>query len=490
MTTIARSCRRRQPFAAAAVVVAALLLALSARGTASAPAATDNDDGVAVNAFGQPTYGVDTSFPIHSLAVEPPETNPLGDRQSAYETYISGCRAHYGTTKGQACDYTEKERVAMALRQPRAMQNYTKLGFKKTRAPEIMFELIRGFWEKNKEKTKSEQWYTGNTYVNHWDNQIDFVSVEDGTLRGGGALLKARIWEAAKDTLEEWTGEELSPCSLYGIRIYHEGAVLATHVDRMPLVSSAIINVAQDLDEPWPLEVYAHDGRAYNVSMQPGDMILYESHSVLHGRPFPLKGRFYANIFIHFEPVGHSLRHGVEAPADGGGGDVAEQYRRAAELGHGGHENAGHGGGEGGGAHDGGLPPYLLAGTEEAERFRHGNPKGWKKTDATGFDTGSSIAHKAAIAGDVDTLKEIAEANKKALHKKDQNGWQPMHEAARAGHKDVIALLVAHGGNINERTNHGRGATPLRLATQAHGVESPLVAFMKEMGALELGPDL
>ena len=24
-------------------------------------------------------------------------------------------------------------------------------------------------------------------------------------------------------------------------------------------------------------------------------MVLYESHSILHGRPFPLKGRFYAN---------------------------------------------------------------------------------------------------------------------------------------------------------------------------------------------------
>ena len=33
-------------------------------------------------------------------------------------------------------------------------------------------------------------------------------------------------------------------------------------------------------------------------------MVLYESGSLMHGRPFPLKGNFYANIFIHFEPVG------------------------------------------------------------------------------------------------------------------------------------------------------------------------------------------
>ena len=66
-------------------------------------------------------------------------------------------------------------------------------------------------------------------------------------------------------------------------------------VDRMPLVSSAIIQVAQDIDEPWPVEVIAHDGTAHNISMLPGDMVLYESHSVLHGRPFPLKGRHYVS---------------------------------------------------------------------------------------------------------------------------------------------------------------------------------------------------
>jgi hypothetical protein len=67
-------------------------------------------------------------------------------------------------------------------------------------------------------------------------------------------------------------------------------------VDRLPLVSSCIINVDQDLDEPWPIEVYDHNGKAYNVTMQPGDMVLYESSTVLHGRPFPMKGRHYVSL--------------------------------------------------------------------------------------------------------------------------------------------------------------------------------------------------
>ena len=134
--------------------------------------------------------------------------------------------------------------------------------------------------------------------ANNWISESTFVSVEDSKLRGGGYSLKQKLWNEAHDVISEWTGQELTQCSLYGIRVYHEGAILATHVDRLPLVSSAIINVDQDVDEPWPLEVIGHDGKAYNVTMEPGDMVLYESHSVLHGRPFPMKGRFMANIFV------------------------------------------------------------------------------------------------------------------------------------------------------------------------------------------------
>jgi hypothetical protein len=42
-------------------------------------------------------------------------------------------------------------------------------------------------------------------------------------------------------------------------------------------VGQAIINVDQDVDEPWPLEVIGHDGIARNITMEPGDLVLYES---------------------------------------------------------------------------------------------------------------------------------------------------------------------------------------------------------------------
>ena len=147
------------------------------------------------------------------------------------------------------------------------MLNYTDTGFKKIRAPKEVMELLYQHWEANKENTEQEVWTTGNIYVNHWKSPTYMLSVENTRLRGGGAHLKAKVWNAVQATIEEWTGMEQKPISQYGIRIYTEGAVLAPHVDRLPLISSCIINVAQDVDEPWPLSVIDRQGNEVNVTM-------------------------------------------------------------------------------------------------------------------------------------------------------------------------------------------------------------------------------
>lgn len=93
------------------------------------------------------------------------------------------------------------------------------------------------------------------------------------------------IYLDVESQLRVWIPQasSFSRSNIYGIRVYTSGSILAPHVDRDPLVSSAIINVDQSVIEPWPLEAYDHGGRAHNLTLLPGEMILYESHSVLHG---------------------------------------------------------------------------------------------------------------------------------------------------------------------------------------------------------------
>jgi prolyl 4-hydroxylase len=297
---------------------------------------------------------------------------------------------------------------------------------------------------------------------------------------------------------------------LYGIRVYTEGSILATHVDRLPLVSSAIINVAQDLDEPWPIEVYGHDGKATNVTMEPGDMVLYESHSVLHGRPFPLKGRYYANIFVHFEPVGHSLRHKEK---------LEQQKRDASEI----HNNEGtketlafQGNAK--------LPPYILPGTPEEAHWRLLHPTGpvtKKMVAAAAAAAGLAAAvgkttavnpisqpqinqtttimtknkkasniHFAAQIGDLTTIQRAVEKDKSILGVTDANGWTPLHESARAGHKEIVRYLFEAGADINAKTDGGSGGTVMWLAKQSLGEDHELISYLESLGALDAGPDL
>jgi prolyl 4-hydroxylase len=420
-------------------------------------------------------YGADVSFPIHHLGLK---DGPLGDRKAIYEDYMDGCRKFYGS-KGDRCDVSEQERVQMSLRQAQSMvvsqnadeatytrsyflmkillQNYTSTGFMKIRAPSGVRELLTDYWEKNKENKKLEQWPVGNIYTNHWSSPTYVASVEDTTLHGGGLALKEAIWDAAKSTVEQWTGMELKPISQYGIRVYTEGSILNPHVDRLPLVSSCIVNVAQDVDEPWPLEIYDREGNAVNVTMEPGDMVLYESHSLIHGRPFPLKGRYFANIFIHFEPTGRKLS------------DVGDDYLE--EL-------------------DDFFPPYIISGSPEAENWKLRNPHGWKLSSPSAAQVNRPEGHAAAANGDIARLAAIAKKNRKMLHAKDTNGWQPIHEAARAGHLEVVQMLLEHDVDINARTHGGKGASPLYVAIESLSESHPVAKFLLENGAINIEPEL
>lgn len=205
-------------------------------------------------------------------------------------------------------------------------------------------------------------------------------------------------------------------------------------------------------------------------------MVLYESHSVLHGRPFPLKGRFVANVFIHFEPTGHSLRHNAKLDKEK---DVHSKYRLATALGFGGHENEN--------SDHNGLPPYIIPGTPEETNWRRSHPTGHKQNVDT-FTTGSTPVHFAAQKGDLSTLKKHISKSKESVHVKDKNGWTPLHEASRGGHLDVVKYLVENGADANELT--GVGETALWWARHELGDGHPVVTFLEDMGAMDVGPDL
>jgi prolyl 4-hydroxylase len=194
--------------------------------------------------------------------------------------------------------------------------------------------------------------------------------------------------------------------------------------------------------------------------MEPGDMVLYESGSLIHGRPFPLVGRSFANIFIHFEPTGRELHDHTNAYLE-----TLDDF----------------------------YPPYLLPDSPEIPYWASRNPGGWRKPvpSATIQQINSPEAHAAAATGDVDRLQSVARKNRAALNKKDVNGWQPIHEAARGGHTEIVKLLIKNGVEKDARTGHrGEGSSPLNLALVHLGEDHDLINYLRSIGASDYAQEL
>ncbi|KAL3793027.1 hypothetical protein HJC23_003035 [Cyclotella cryptica] len=131
------------------------------------------------------------------------------------------------------------------------------------------------------------------------------------------------------------------------------------------------------------------------------------------------------------------------------------------------------------------MPIYILRGSPEGNKWMQEHGVVVESPAAAPLD---EVAHAASV-GDMDILSYYATANKDLLHKEDVNGWKPIHEAARGGHQNAIELLIKYGARVNDRA--GRyGPSVLSLVVQNHGRDHPLVNYLTNLGALEIGEEL
>jgi prolyl 4-hydroxylase len=111
--------------------------------------------------------------------------------------------------------------------------------------------------------------------------------------------------ETFKDILTKWIEYKapLVHTATYGVRKYLRGSHLGNHCDKKNThVISAIIHLDDASDKPWNLYIEDHHFRPHNVTMEYGDIVLYESTTCLHGRPEPFEGESHCNMYVHFKP--------------------------------------------------------------------------------------------------------------------------------------------------------------------------------------------
>jgi len=181
-------------------------------------------------------------------------------------------------------------------------RTFTERGFDKARLHDLdpfVWGSIRAYYYNNRPHGSArEEWDRKGLYVNWWESEPRVIQMP--------WQLKTMWHNRLMRVVEDWIGGiPLERSDIYGIRIYKKGARLLSHVDRIEThAASMILNVDQvNVTTPWPVEIYDHSDHLHELTMDPGNVVYYESARCLHARMNPLREGEYANIFIHYRPA-------------------------------------------------------------------------------------------------------------------------------------------------------------------------------------------
>mmetsp|Transcript_13832 Transcript_13832/g.20717 ORF Transcript_13832/g.20717 Transcript_13832/m.20717 type:complete len:487 (+) Transcript_13832:12-1472(+) len=194
-------------------------------------------------------------------------------------------------------DLAFQKRMALSDVQSALVPNVTTDGFRLIPMPKNLFNDVYQWFQKHHTKRNPES--DGGPLYNQ-----RYIPTLHTPLPSN---LKSRIWDDLEPIMEAWaphTGK-LRGTSVYGIRVYERGSYLHLHDDTAGThVVSGIINIDQtDCLTDWPVHIFDHQGKLHELPMKPGDMLLYESAKLLHGRTIPCNCSMYANVFVHYAPL-------------------------------------------------------------------------------------------------------------------------------------------------------------------------------------------
>lgn len=76
------------------------------------------------------------------------------------------------------------------------------------------------------------------------------------------------------------------------------------HIDKPDthIIASILHLGSSDDSKPWPIVLEDFHGNTIEVVMNVGDLLLYESAKVYHGRPKRFDGEWYCSLFTHYYP--------------------------------------------------------------------------------------------------------------------------------------------------------------------------------------------
>ena len=97
--------------------------------------------------------------------------------------------------------------------------------------------------------------------------------------------------------IEKIVGDSLFPTYCYS-RVYKNGSILEAHTDKKKCEVSISVHLCAD--EDWNFWIKDDQGTKHDVSLKPGDAVLYYGMVNEHGRTTEYTGQYYTQVFLHY----------------------------------------------------------------------------------------------------------------------------------------------------------------------------------------------
>ena len=181
--------------------------------------------------------------------------------------------------------------------------NFTVSGFQLTKAPvellqELQISLYAGLNDTNTPTERPIEIIKSGPNSKEGFLPPLFIKQEE---------LNAKVLRELRDIHSQWANvSQLIDAKTYGLRVYRNQSSLVMHTDKINThVIASILHIDHSPDsEPWPLVLEDFHGNTHEIVMEAGDLLLYESAKVYHGRPKTFHGSWYCSIFTHYYPEG------------------------------------------------------------------------------------------------------------------------------------------------------------------------------------------
>ena len=245
-----------------------------------------------------------TEFPVIDIAIEPTAGTALIWNNRLSDGSCNPDTLHCGSpvVKGYKAILTKWFRTPGAAHvfikeKNERLPSLTRNGFLLTDAPANIYQAVHKYYQSNRKRTSAEQ----DPQFIHGD-----YSESPGRIVELSDELREKIQNNLQPFVENWVGDYVDPSFVYGIHEFKKSAVIKMHRDQLHTHSvSAMINIDQTPNCEWPLVIEDHFYRQHKVRLKPGQMLVYESAKLLHGRPVPFSGDNYANVVVHFKLRSH-----------------------------------------------------------------------------------------------------------------------------------------------------------------------------------------